>query len=76
MSTGRCEGIPMTYTRYKSKSRTQEIDTIDGKWVNALTKVKVKDDNRNISLETAIVICGRIVAIHGHGVIGNAGVPA
>lgn len=65
----------MTHTRYKSKSRTLEIDTIDGKWINALTKVKVNSDNGNISLESGIVMCGRIVAICGHGSIGKA-VPA
>lgn len=66
----------MTSTRYKSKSRTHEIDIIDGKWVNSLTKARVNLDNGNISLESAIVMCGRIVAICGHGVVGRVEVPA
>lgn len=48
-----------------------EIDTIEGKWVNSLTNVKVSRHG-DILLYTSIVICGKHVAGVGHGRIGRA----
>ncbi len=65
-------GDTVTYTRYKIKCRTQEIDTIEGKWVNLLTRIKVNSDNGNLCIESAFVICGQHLATTGHGSIGKA----